>query len=157
MARAHEGGLRPGTENTPSIVALGHASHLAAKGLDDAKVQMTNLRDRLADQLSESISGLVIHGGGADRLPNTLSVSFPGVSGYDVLQRVPEICASTGSACHSDGVSMSATLTAMGCRPEQQRGTVRLSLGWHTSQEEIDRASNLLIDAWENLAGTPEH
>ena len=146
---AHEKGLRPGTENTAFIVGLGQACFLAAKGLDEARQQMLDLRDRLADQLAEAIPGLVVNGGGADRLPNTLSVAFPGISGYEILQRVPELCASTGSACHSDGASTSATLSAMGTPSEVQRGTVRLSLGWHTSQEEIDRASNLLVDAWE--------
>ena len=116
--------------------------------------KMETLRDRLYDQLSAAIPRLRVHGMGADRLPNTLSVSFPEVTGGDLLRRVPEICASTGAACHSGDEVSSATLNAMGISPEVARGTVRLSVGWTTSEEEIDKAANLMIDAWENLAAS---
>jgi cysteine desulfurase len=81
-----------------------------------------------------------------------LSVSFPDVSGPDLLARIPELCASTGSACHSGTVAMSPTLSAMGLSIEQARGTIRLSVGWFTSGEDIERAANLLLGAWEGLA-----
>lgn len=148
----HENGIRAGTENTPYIVGLGQAAHLAAKGLDESSVGMNRLRNRLEKQLQESIPGLTVNGGDVDRLPNTLSVSFPGVGGREILARAPELCASTGSACHSTGHIESATLSAMGKDLGQITGTVRLSCGWYTSQDEIDRAASLLIDAWENLS-----
>lgn len=150
---AHENGMRAGTENTPSIVALGQAAHLAVNGLDESSEAMARLRDRLSDQLLGAIPGLQVNGQEAKRLPNTLSVSFPRTTGQAILQRVPEVCASTGSACHSSGAVASETLSSMGQTPEQIAGTVRLSVGWYTSQEEIDRAASLLIDAWENLVG----
>ena len=81
-----------------------------------------------------------------------MSVAFPGVTGQDLLRRIPEVCASTGAACHSTGVAMSDTLKAIGISPEQASGTVRLSLGWYSNEEEIDRAASLLLDAWENLS-----
>jgi cysteine desulfurase len=148
----HENGIRAGTENTPYIVGLGQAAKLAAKCLDESAERMAELRDRLSDRLTQSIPELKINGKRSQRLPNTLNVSFPGVSGQEVLQRTPEICASTGSACHSDGSVTSATLAAMGCAPEEMAGAVRLSVGWYTSEEEVDRAANLLIDAWETLS-----
>ena len=95
---------------------------------------------------------LVVHGEQAERLPNTLSVNFPQVLGSAVLARIPELCASTGAACHSNGTSISATLRAMGLSPTAAQGTVRLSLGWPTTADEVDRAANLLIGAWESLA-----
>lgn len=148
----HESGLRAGTENTPYIVGLGKAAELVIGCLDESMASMTNLRDRLFDQLDEAIPGLMVNGFEVARLPNTLSVCFPEVSGEELLRRVPEICASTGAACHSgDGVG-SATLTAMGLSREQAASTVRLSVGWTTSQEEVDRAAGLLIDAWEHLS-----
>ncbi len=147
----HENGIRAGTENTPYIVGLGQAATLAHKCLDDSSEQMTKLRNRLNDQLKNAIPGLKVNGDSIKRLPNTLSVVFPRVSGQEVLRRIPELCASTGSACHSDGSVTSATLSAMGCSQEDMLGTVRLSVGWYTSEEEVDYASNLLIDAWENL------
>ena len=113
---------------------------------------MTRLRDRLNDRLVNAIPGLQVNGAKAKRLPNTLSVSFPGVSGQEILQRAPELCASTGAACHSSGLVSSVTLAAMGKSASEMAGTVRLSVGWYSSEEEVDRASNLLIDAWENLS-----
>ncbi len=150
----HESGIRAGTENTAYIVGLGKAAELVIGCLDESMEKMTNLRDRLYDQLSGAIPRLHVHGYGADRLPNTLSVSVPEISGDDLLRRVPEICASTGAACHSGDDIGSATLAAMGISPKVARGTVRLSVGWTTSEEEIDKAANLLIDAWEHLAAS---
>ena len=149
----HENGLRAGTENTPYIVGLGQAAHLAVNGLDESAVGMARLRDRLEKQLFEAIPGLKVNGGSVDRLPNTLSVSFPKVAARDILARLPELCASTGSACHSTGQVESATLAAMGKGIDHIAGTIRLSCGWYTSQDEVDRVAGLLIDAWENLSG----
>ncbi|MBP89823.1 MAG: cysteine desulfurase NifS [Planctomycetaceae bacterium] len=149
---AHEGGLRPGTENTPYIVALGQACFLAGKALDDASDRMAQLRDRLSGQLREAIGEeLTINGEQAPRLPNTLSVNFPRVAGVDLLARCPELCASTGAACHSGGTTMSPTLAAIGLSPNRARGTVRLSVGWYTSENDIDRTTELLVGAWESL------
>jgi len=148
----HEAGLRAGTENTPYLVALGKASSLAFKALDDASARMGTLRDRLLDNLREVIGErLTVNGESADRLPNTLSVNFPGVSGGELLARIPELCASTGSACHSGTTKMSSTLAAIGLSPDLARGTIRLSVGWYTSEENIDRAADLLLGAWEDL------
>ena len=149
----HENGIRAGTENTPYIVGLGQAAHLATNALDDSAVGMARLRDRLEKQLSEAIPGLKINGGSVERLPNTLSISLPMVAGRDILARLPELCASTGSACHSTGQVESATLAAMGKGIDHIAGTIRLSCGWYTSQDEVDRVAGLLIDAWENLSG----
>ncbi|HUG70498.1 MAG TPA: cysteine desulfurase family protein [Pirellulaceae bacterium] len=149
---AHEGGLRPGTENTAFIVALGHACFLAGKAVEDVSDRMADLRDRLAKTLQAAIGGdLTIHGAQAPRLPNTLSVNFPDVAGGELLARTPEISASTGSACHASVTKLSATLAAIRLTPDQARGTVRLSVGWYTSEEDVDRAAELLIGAWESL------
>ncbi|MCI0361737.1 MAG: cysteine desulfurase [Planctomycetaceae bacterium] len=148
----HEAGLRAGTENVASIAGLGRAATLAAKSLDQAHERMAALRDRLWQQLAAEIGNpLVLHGALVQRLPNTLSVAFPGVSGQELLARIPELCASTGSACHSTGRSISPTLAAMGVSDEAARGTVRLSVGWQTTEEDIDRAASLLLGAWEGL------
>jgi cysteine desulfurase len=149
----HERGLRPGTENVPYLVGLGHVAMLALKSLDASRQKMAALRDRLYDHLAGAIgSGLRVNGAEAPRLPNTLSVSFPEVAGADLLARIPELCASTGSACHSGHHGMSPTLNAMGLSIAQARGTVRLSVGWYTSEDEIQRAADLLIGAWEAMA-----
>lgn len=147
-----EAGLRSGTENVASIVALGKACTLAQKCLDDSQERLLMLRDRLWNQLQRGIGdNLILHGVLAARLPNTLSVSFPGVEAQSLLENVPELIASTGSAPYTSTTTISPALAAMGVNVEQARGTIRLSIGWYTSEEEIDRVSNLLIDAWERL------
>jgi cysteine desulfurase len=148
-----ERGLRPGTENVASIVGLGAAAELARRALETEHQRLESLRDRLAAALAAGIpANVTVNGAGAPRLPNTLSVNFPQVSGAELLRRVPELAASTGAACHATEVAMSATLQAIGLQPEVARGTVRLSVGWYTSEEDIDRAANALIHAWESLA-----
>jgi cysteine desulfurase len=148
----HEAGLRAGTENVASIAGLGRAASLVAKSLDQSRERLTVLRDRLWQQLVAEIgSPLVLHSALAERLPNTLSIGFPGVSGQALLARIPELCASTGSACHSTGTSISPTLAAMGVSDEAARGTVRLSVDWQTTEDEVDRAASLLLEAWEAL------
>ena len=149
----HECGLRAGTENVPYIVALGRSALLASRGLDDAADRLARLRDRLYARLRSAVGpNLTINGALAERLPNTLSVNFPKINGYDLLARTPELMASTGSACHSGNTNVSPTLQAMGLDPEIARGCVRLSVGWYTSEEDIDKAANLLIAAWESLS-----
>ena len=148
----HEGGVRAGTENVPYIVGLGKAASLAAKAPGDAAPRMEMLRDKLLRELRSGIGeGLSINGEGAPRLPNTLNVNFPDVEGSKLLAEAPEICASTGAACHSGETHVSATLAAMNVPAEIARGAIRLSLGWHTSEDEIDHAASLLIHAWERL------
>ena len=146
----HEGGQRAGTENVAYIVGLGIAATQAAANAVEQGDRLAVLRNRLADRLAEALGdAFSVNAAGAERLPNTLSVSIAGVQATDLLRKIPELCASTGAACHSDLAGMSATLDAIGLSPEAARGTLRLSLGWYTSDEEIDRAANLIIEAWE--------
>ncbi len=146
----HEGGLRAGTENVPYIVALGKAATLAGKAVDENSTRIETLRDRLRMLLEHGVGpSLSVNSDGTQRLPNTLNVNFPNVDGNQLLAHIPELCASTGAACHSGETKVSSTLAAMGVSDDVARGAVRLSLGWYTSEEEIDRAANLLIGAWE--------
>ena len=148
----HEQGLRPSTENTPYIVGLGAAAHLAQRSLEENGTRLRNLRDELYRRLSSSIDGLSFNGPDNDRLPNTLSVNFPGVVGAELLAACDGLFASTGSACHSGTTNMTNTLKAIGLSEDVARGTVRLSLGWNTAREEVELAADLLISAWESLS-----
>ena len=147
----HEHGLRAGTENTPYIVGLGKASALVGKALDESCDRMTQLRDLLQTKLASGIPLLKINGLQSRRLPNTLSVTFPKASAMMILKRIPELCASTGSACSSHSDNPSSTLSAMGLSTIAIRSTIRLSVGWYTSQDDIESAANWLVDAWENV------
>jgi cysteine desulfurase len=148
----HEGGLRAGTENVPYIVALGEAAALAGKHLNESVERLAALRDRLQRQLTEAFGPkCTVNAAGADRLPNTLSINVPGVDASELLARTPELCASTSAACHTGHAQRSATQQAIALSEETARGTLRLSVGWFTDEEEVDRAANLLIAARQQL------
>jgi cysteine desulfurase len=145
----HERGLRPGTENVPYIVGLGMAAELAQRQLAVESARLADLRDQLHQRLSQAIPGLELNGPPQQRLPNTLNLSFPGVSGAELLAAAPEVAASTGSACHAGDAAVSGVLAAMGASPQRARGAVRLSLGRYSTAEEIDQAAAALIRAWQ--------
>lgn len=146
----NERSLRAGTENALAWVGMGAAANLVGKCLDESRVRLETLRDRLQNQLFAAIhAGLIIHGCRAPRLPNTLSVNFPDVSAVDLLRRVPEIQAHTQASYDTGRGGTSKVLAAMGLSTPETEGTIRLSIGWYTSEEEIDRAVDLLVHAWE--------
>ncbi len=145
----HECGLRPGTENTPYIVGLGTAAELAAASLPGITRQLAAQRDRLELGLRGRIPGLTVNAASSVRLPNTASVNFPGLIGAELLDAIPELCASTGAACHSGTTKLSATLAAMGVPEDVSRGAVRLSVGRSTTDEEIDTAVERLAAVWQ--------
>lgn len=147
----HERGLRAGTENVPGIIALGAAATVAEAGLEEDSGRMSVLRDRLQSRLEEAVGEtLTVHGRAARRLPNTVSVNFPGVSASELLHRCPELCASASAAQNAGSCAISPTLQAIGLTPDTAAGTIRLSVGWYTTQEEVDRAAELLLNAWES-------
>jgi cysteine desulfurase len=149
----HERGLRAGTENVPYIAGLGAAAELAKRHLPEVERRMTTLRDRLLAKLRDSAGErVVVHGERAPRLPNTLSIALHGADAHELLGRLPELCVSTGAACHSGSTKVSATLAAIGVDEELARGTLRLSLGWPTTEEDVDRAAEMLLAAWRGVA-----
>lgn len=150
-----ESGRRGGTENVALIVGLGQAAEVARRDLDAESTRVRQLRDLLWHRLRDAIEGLALHGPNDDRLPNTLNVGFPGVSGRALLASTPQIAASTGSACHEHGEAPSGVLTAMGYRRDEALGAVRLSLGRKTDAEAIHRAADALVDAYRTLRADP--
>jgi len=150
-----EGGRRPGTENVASIVALGEACRLAALRLrDNATREMERLARDLYARLQRAVPGIELVGHATERLPNTLNVLFPGVSGRAVLDACPEVIASTGSACHADREEASAALRALGIAEHKALGAVRLSLGFATTAGDVDAAATALAAAWQRCGAT---
>ena len=144
----HEKGRRAGTENVPYIVGLGKACEIARQSLPTATDRLRALRDRLHTKLVAALGDRVTLNGHPElRLPNTLNVNFVGHVGAELLAKVPGVAASTGSACHEGKVSLSPVLAAMGVSPEVGRGAVRLSVGRYTTEEDVDRAAELLVRA----------
>ncbi len=141
----HERGLRPGTENVASIVGLGKACELADQDLGAESERQRLLRDELWRRLHAAIPTLHLNGHPTERLPNTLNVSFPGVSGTALLAVAPAIAASTGSACHEGAETASSVLLAMGLDARLALGAVRLSIGRSTTSEHITAAVEALV------------
>lgn len=139
-----ERGLRPGTENVAGIVGLGKAAELAATLLATEPARQATLREDLWRLLADGISGLRRVSPAEDCLPNTLMVAIPGRRGADLLDAIPAITASTGSACHSGVHTPSATLIAMGIEPDLALGALRLTLGRSTTDEHIRLAAEAI-------------
>jgi cysteine desulfurase len=140
----HESGRRAGTESALLTAALGQACDLARDLSQMARIEA--LRDRLWTALKEGCGDqVVLNGFPAERLPNTLNVSFVGHVGNELLAQLPELAASTGSACHADRVEISPVLQAMGISPEVGAGAIRFSLGRATTSEEIEVVIERLI------------
>lgn len=130
-----EKSLRSGTENVPGIVGLAKAVEIVDHEADTRKI--TELRDRLQNELEKI--GLIINIKNSPRLPNHLSVTFPGLNNADLVQLFDEkgIAVSAGSACSSKSLSESHVLSAIGLSAEQAQATIRISLGRHSSISDV--------------------
>jgi len=140
----HEAGRRAGTEDVLAIVGLGAACELAQEWIDDEQIR--TLRDEFWQTLQQKFGSAVVLNGHPDqRLPNTLNVSFVGHHGHEVLARLPDLAASTGSACHAGSTEISPVLAAMGVPEEVGLGAIRFSLGHASSRSQIDAAIEMLV------------
>ena len=139
----HERGRRAGTESALLAAALGKACEVAQSAI--GMPETLRLRDWFWDRLQSAFGDRVVLNGQPDlRLPNTLNVSFVGRVGADILARIPEVAASTGSACHSGEVALSPVLAAMGVAAEVGMGAIRFSLGRWTTRDEIEEVVDRL-------------
>ncbi len=137
-----ERGRRGGTENLPGVAGLAAALASAVRDRPAAEERLAALRDRLEDGLLRAVPGTRVNGAGAPRLANTSSVTFAGADAEALLMALDleGICASAGAACHSGSTTPSGVLLAMGLTEAEARSTIRFSLGWSTTAEEIDEA-----------------
>lgn len=149
----HEAGRRASTENVAGTVGLGEACRLAGENLAEAAGRLRELRERLYQGLMQQGVQLALNGHPTERLPNTLNLSFTGIDSNSLLAALPEIAASTGSACHAGETEPSAVLLAMGTPREQALGAVRFSLGRWTTAEEVDQAVTFLVERLRTLSG----
>jgi cysteine desulfurase len=133
-----EKGLRAGTENVPAIVGLAKALELAQKEREKESKRLMTLRDNLIRGLLK-IPQVKLNGHPSKRLPNNIDVLFSGVEGEAIVFMLSEkgICASTGSACSSKKLEPSHVLLAIGRKPEEAHGSVRLTLGRETTEKDI--------------------
>lgn len=133
----HERGLRSGTENVPAIVGFGVACEAAVNGLQEASLQLRQLRDELERGLAAQ--GATIFAAQSERLPNTTFFSIPGIDGETLVARLDRAgyAVASGAACSAASPAASHVLLAMGVVPELARGAVRVSLGRHNTADEL--------------------
>jgi cysteine desulfurase len=144
-------GRRAGTENVAGIAGFGAAAKAAMDALAEDANRLEGLRNRLESGLRQS-PGIIVFADDVKRLPNTTLFTVAGlraetaVIGFDLAG----IAISSGSACSSGKVQPSHVLEAMGLGPDIAQGALRLSMGWSTSEAEVDRC----LEAWRKLSGT---
>jgi cysteine desulfurase len=134
-----EGGARPGTENMPGIAGLGAAVELTHQHKTAERQRLTELRQYLNQRLRQCIPNFTVNGPVSAAAPHVISASFPGADGEMLLLRLNAegFALSMGSACTSKSIEPSHVLTAMGLTREQIESTLRISLGYPTTPEEI--------------------
>lgn len=147
----HEMNRRAGTENVLEIVGLGKACEMVKQNLASYHDHMQKTRDRLEFALKEKLPSIKVNGHPEKRLPNTASISFPGLEANKILAELTEVAASAGAACHSDQIDVSSVLKAMLVPLDYAMGTVRFSTGRHTTIEEIDRAVKAILRVVEKM------
>lgn len=147
----HEAGRRAGTENTPGIVAMGEAAKLAQNQLISEMARIAQLRDRLEQGILDSVPDVRINGSIANRAPNTTNVCFEGIEGESLVIALDlrGFCVSSGSACSSGAVEPSHVLLALGLSRESAKSSVRFSLGYENTAEQVDA---LLVAIQESVA-----
>ena len=148
-----ENGRRAGTENVPYIVGLAKACELARIGMAAEAEKLTALRDRLEAGILASCSNVRVNGDRANRLPNTLNISFEYIEGEAIAYHLSDlgICISTGSACASGSLDPSHVIRAMGVPFIAVHGSVRFSLSRYNTDEEIDYVLEKLPPVIKNL------
>jgi cysteine desulfurase len=149
----HQRGFRPGTENVAGIVGLGKAAEIARGELSADAERVGRLRDELERGLLARVADARVNGAAEARSPNTTNITFDGIEGEALLIALDlkGLACSTGAACSSGAVEPSHVLTAIGLSAEEARGSLRFSLGRHTTTEEVAFALELIPTAVAKL------
>lgn len=137
---------RAGTENVAGIVAIGAAIELAAQEMEKENARCASLRDRLIDGILSAVPHAKLNGSRTERLPGNANFSFVGIEGETLLLDLNDagIAASTGSACASASLDPSHVLMSIGLKHEQAHGSVRLTIGHGTTDDDIDAVLDVL-------------
>ena len=142
-----ERGFRSGTLPAPLVIGLGEACRLAGEEMAADTARIGGLRDRLFDTLRGLVRGIAINGSTEHRIAGNLNLTFPSATALAMLERMPDLCVSTGSACSSAEVEPSYVLRALGLPDEAAARTLRIGIGRFTSPADIDYAASALAAA----------
>ncbi|MEH6798424.1 MAG: IscS subfamily cysteine desulfurase [Halopseudomonas sabulinigri] len=146
----HERGMRSGTLPTHQIVGMGEAFELAGELIKSETARIKGLRDILMAGLS-GLDGVLLNGSAEARVPHNLNLAFSGVDGELLLLALKDLALSSGSACTSAAVEPSYVLRAIGLSDELAHGSIRLSLGRFTSEEDVVRAAEVICQVVNRL------
>ncbi len=142
-----ERGLRSGTLPAPLIVGIGEACRLAGQEMAAEADRVGGLRGNLLDRLRRDVPDIRLNGSTAARIAGNLNVTFPGATAQALMEALPDLCVSTGSACSSAAVEPSYVLRALGLSDEEASRTLRIGIGRFTSAADIDYAAAALAAA----------
>ncbi|RHW22861.1 IscS subfamily cysteine desulfurase [Pseudomonas jilinensis] len=146
----HERGMRSGTLPTHQLVGMGEAFALAGQLMDEECARISALHDRLLAGLA-GLDGVSLNGSAERRVPHNLNLGFAGVDGELLLLALKDLALSTGSACTSASVEPSYVLRGIGVSDQLAHSSLRLSLGRFTSEQEVDRAAEMLCEVVTRL------
>jgi cysteine desulfurase len=147
----HERGMRSGTLNVAGIVGFGEACALCEREMDEEGARLRRLRERLRVKLEMGLDGVVINGSMEHRLPHNLNVTFAYVESESLMMGLPGVAVSSGSACTSATVEPSYVLKAMGLADEAAHCSIRFGLGRFNTEDEVDCAADMVIEAVQKL------
>ena len=149
----HERNLRSGTENVAGIVGLARAADLAREEMAEEGQRLVQLRDRLADLVLGRVKDAWVNGSMEKRLPGSLNFGFSYVEGESLLLYLDSkgIAVSTGSACSSHKLEPSHVLLALGLKPEECHGSLRITMGRSNNQEQVDYVAECIAEAVERF------
>ena len=150
-----ERGFRSGTLPAPLCVGLGEACALAARELAQEAARLERLKDKLLAGLTGRLEGVAVNGDPARRIPGNLNLSFAGIDSEALMEAMPGLAVSTGSACTSAAVEPSYVLRGIGLPDELARASLRIGLGRFTTEDEVDRAVERIVAAVTRLRGAP--
>lgn len=146
----HERGMRSGTLPTHQIVGMGEAFRIAKEEMCDESRRIKSLREKLWAGLSK-LDGISINGDLECRVSGNLNVAIDGVDGESLMLGLKDIAVSSGSACDSANLDPSYVLKGIGISDALAHASIRISLGRFTSEEDVDRTLNLMIDKIQKL------
>lgn len=144
-----ENGIRPGTMNVPAIVGIGEACGLADSVLADELTRLQLYREKLENDFSATIPNIIINGKNQNRLPNTSSITFPGIDADALILNLKSVMVGTGSACSSGAIEPSHVLQAIGLARELAYSTIRVSIGRFTQEQELPLIVEEFVNAWK--------
>lgn len=146
-----ERGMRSGTLNVPGIVGLGKALEIAIEEMPSEMKRLTYLRNKLKDGIMSQLEECYINGSMESRLPGNLNISYAYVEGEGLLMGLKGLAVSSGSACTSASLEPSHVLKALGVGDELAHSSIRYGLGRFTTEEEVDYAIKITVEAVNRL------